>query len=571
MASADLACETTFCTWVHHHRDGLRIAECAHHTILMPCPTLLTSPLTVITRGGGDDGDGCVDDCQVDLHVVARSTSDKEVLAFAHVVWTPRRSCRGLRTVLGRVDGLLTIRVPEELELRPARCADPEGALPCPVVVAQPCQRYTLPLREVSNQAVIVLVLDGKASTELANRLPINFYPLCRPSEVDVEDRASLHLAIPAVHEPLLATTLVVGALHPYLSMRPVNCGIDLHRRISVQAQVEELVPALPQDHGGEIPTIVLPLHLLHRGPAAPRAADEDTLSFSQFDFDLLRECCLAVPETSLVHEAGDVIGCELLAEDIGLNLLPNTTWCRPYHRLARDVVDLRHGNRARHGNLIEVLQVDLARLLRAKFRLAPNVTSTIRTTESKRRHASERAVHHRVNGLRVEIARETADAQVRIELPTMGVRRTRPGVQHDDALEQTGNAGASFQVADVGLRARECQHGVPRLHGVPEGPDLDGISQGSPGSMALRQVDVSRLVLGLPHRGLDACLLRRSIGRGHARASAVLVDLRTQQTSALVDPVELVLAAFQVHEPDTLAARITVAALVEGETPPIW
>mmetsp|Transcript_57193 Transcript_57193/g.145049 ORF Transcript_57193/g.145049 Transcript_57193/m.145049 type:complete len:215 (+) Transcript_57193:1-645(+) len=112
MADTDLACETPFCTWVHHHRDGLRIAECANHTILMPGPTLLTSPLAVETRRGGDDGDGCVDDCQVDLHVVAGSTRDKEVPAFAHVVWTPRRRCRGLRAVLGWVDGLPLIRVP---------------------------------------------------------------------------------------------------------------------------------------------------------------------------------------------------------------------------------------------------------------------------------------------------------------------------------------------------------------------------------------------------------------------------------------------------------------------------
>mmetsp|Transcript_53005 Transcript_53005/g.134620 ORF Transcript_53005/g.134620 Transcript_53005/m.134620 type:complete len:243 (+) Transcript_53005:1681-2409(+) len=152
-----------------------------------------------------------------------------------------------------------------------------------------------------------------------------------------------------------------------------------------------------------------------------------------------------------------------------------------------------------------------------------------------------------------------------------MCIRWAHAGIKHQDALQKPGDTGASLQVADVGLGTREGKYRVPRLHGIPKRADLDRVSQRSPGAMALREREVPGLVAGLLHRRLDARLLRRPVRRRHRGAPAVLVDLRAQQASALLDPVLLILARLQVHEPNALPAGVAIARLIEGEAAAVW
>mmetsp|Transcript_124128 Transcript_124128/g.358945 ORF Transcript_124128/g.358945 Transcript_124128/m.358945 type:complete len:387 (+) Transcript_124128:284-1444(+) len=147
-----------------------------------------------------------------------------------------------------------------------------------------------------------------------------------------------------------------------------------------------------------------------------------------------------------------------------------------------------------------------------------------------------------------------------------MRIRWTSASSQHHDAFHQPRNPSGALQVADVGLGAGKRQNGIPRLHRVSQRAHLDGVAERRAGAMAFGEVDVPGLVASLPHRRLDARLLRWTVRRRHARAAAILIDLCAQQASALVQPVRLLVAAFEVDQADALASGVAVAALVEGK-----
>mmetsp|Transcript_114293 Transcript_114293/g.233766 ORF Transcript_114293/g.233766 Transcript_114293/m.233766 type:complete len:642 (+) Transcript_114293:851-2776(+) len=388
------------------------------------------------------------------------------------------------------------------------------------------------------------------------------------PLEVDLVDGAGRHLHISAVDDPLPALVGVAGALDPDLRPRLVDGWVQCQVLVLVQAEVEALVAAFPEDHRAAIPATTFALHLLHLLVAAPGAADVELVITLEVILSLL-DLHLAVPVAPGVGVAGDVIGREFLAKAIGHILLPLFGDGR--HGLACEVVDGPEGNGTSDGKLVELFHLHLPRGVDAELGIAPDVRSPVCASKAEGGDAGQGRVHAGVDGLRVEEARKAGHCQVRVQLPAVGVRRAGTRHEHEDALQETGAPCAAFQVANVGLRASEAKGHFAGLHDIAKGAHLDGISEGSTCAMALRQIDHPRLEAGFAHRGLDAGLLRWPIGGRHASTAPILVDSAAQHHSGLLPIVLNIVAGLEVHKPDSLSACIAVAALVEGEAAAHW
>mmetsp|Transcript_101275 Transcript_101275/g.309695 ORF Transcript_101275/g.309695 Transcript_101275/m.309695 type:complete len:275 (-) Transcript_101275:692-1516(-) len=151
-----------------------------------------------------------------------------------------------------------------------------------------------------------------------------------------------------------------------------------------------------------------------------------------------------------------------------------------------------------------------------------------------------------------------------------MHVRR-RCGVQEDGrTFQDASDAGGRLEVAYVALSARVRQRPVPALfHHSQQRAYLDRIPQGGPSAMAFNRRDVVGGDAGHAERRADHGLLRRPIGRGEARAPAILVGARARQARHAFFNHPVVFCQFEEEAPCTFPALVTVGGSVEREATP--
>mmetsp|Transcript_61524 Transcript_61524/g.144073 ORF Transcript_61524/g.144073 Transcript_61524/m.144073 type:complete len:296 (+) Transcript_61524:833-1720(+) len=148
-----------------------------------------------------------------------------------------------------------------------------------------------------------------------------------------------------------------------------------------------------------------------------------------------------------------------------------------------------------------------------------------------------------------------------------MAVWRCRAEVDHHDALRQTGDSGTSLQVGYIALRTGLQDWDLALMHHCHKRAYFNGISESSPGAVALCYGHSIWVDASEPHRLLDHCLLCWTVGSRQACTSAVLVGCCADERTNTLFFIALV-ALVQLHEnaSATFTALVTIGTAVEGE-----
>mmetsp|Transcript_58063 Transcript_58063/g.186554 ORF Transcript_58063/g.186554 Transcript_58063/m.186554 type:complete len:490 (-) Transcript_58063:717-2186(-) len=155
----------------------------------------------------------------------------------------------------------------------------------------------------------------------------------------------------------------------------------------------------------------------------------------------------------------------------------------------------------------------------------------------------------------------------MRIEAIQVAIRCAFPVHAQQDALGEAGNTSTAFAVANIGLGGGDGDRLSSRVlgHDLPVSTDLDRISQGGAGAMALGGVDLARVDADLFDHCLVAPLLRRPVRRSQRRTSAILVDLAPRQQGEVAALLVVVLQ-LEARGSSSLASRIPVCRHVVRE-----
>mmetsp|Transcript_32674 Transcript_32674/g.86970 ORF Transcript_32674/g.86970 Transcript_32674/m.86970 type:complete len:730 (+) Transcript_32674:96-2285(+) len=565
--------EHTGAVFVHRHRLRRPLVPGADDAVVASAPAVQALPddLGPPLREQGDD-DTAIVDLEAQAHELVDAALRHEVSALAEVVGpTGRADARG-GSGPRWVDRLLQVEVPQELELLPARCPETEGQLPSALLIWALGEREGLPRCPRANHAISVPKLEGVLGEARTRFLPRNHLPNVSPPESQFVGRPGRYLLISAVDDPALAGPPVVGPLHPDVRGRIVHRRIQPEGGVFIQAQEERLASCLAQDDGARVVTIFLRLKLLHMLPSRPRAADARHSARFQQPHGFV-QTLPAEPVRSAVDVAGDVVRGELVSEHVGPHpdlLAERSKWRLRWSGFPREVIDGGHADGTSHLDLVELLhrRPDVPpSSIRAVSAPAPDLGVRVRSRDAEGGHAGDDAVDLHVDDLVLEPHRPTCGVQVRVENPQVHIGWRCTVLAHKDTLDQADCACVGLLVAQVALRAGAHVRIVPgvRLLHAPQGADLDGVAQSCAGSVALRGRDVVGLDAGLPQRSFDAHLLRRTVGRRHAGAPAVLVEAAADDGRLLAVHVRAV-APLRVDHRRALALAVAVPRAVEGE-----
>mmetsp|Transcript_94959 Transcript_94959/g.307161 ORF Transcript_94959/g.307161 Transcript_94959/m.307161 type:complete len:461 (+) Transcript_94959:452-1834(+) len=143
---------------------------------------------------------------------------------------------------------------------------------------------------------------------------------------------------------------------------------------------------------------------------------------------------------------------------------------------------------------------------------------------ETQRGSIRDEAVRScRHNGL------ELLELDVRVQTRKVQIRRALQILQGQQALRQPTSAGGPLEVADARLHRAEHQLGAPALaQHVPQGAGLDRVAERRARAVAFHTTQRRTREPRLQQGGQDDPLLRRAVGCGQRRATAVLVDGQT-------------------------------------------
>ena len=146
--------------------------------------------------------------------------------------------------------------------------------------------------------------------------------------------------------------------------------------------------------------------------------------------------------------------------------------------------------------------------------------------------------------------------------------------LQRQDHLEDAGDTGRGFQMADVRLGRADQQRPVP-IAALTEdgcrGLDLDGVAQRCPRPVRLEVVHLGGRHPGRRQRLGDDPLLGDAVGHRQTARCAVLVDRATADDGS--DPVAVadrVLETLDDDDATTLAADVAVGGRVERLAPAV-
>ena len=155
-----------------------------------------------------------------------------------------------------------------------------------------------------------------------------------------------------------------------------------------------------------------------------------------------------------------------------------------------------------------------------------------------------------------------------------MQVFRNHTALHDEHGLDEAGDAGGRFQVAEVGLHGTDEQRLVgPAVLAVDpgDGVDLDRVADGRSGAVRFEVVDFRGRNAGLGQCGFDYLFERRFVRHGQADACAPMVDRRTADHGP--DPVAVGLRVAQALQHDhaaALAAHVAVRGRVKRLALPV-
>ena len=140
--------------------------------------------------------------------------------------------------------------------------------------------------------------------------------------------------------------------------------------------------------------------------------------------------------------------------------------------------------------------------------------------------------------------------------------------LEREQHLDQPGDAGRRFEMADVGLDGTDHQRPLAVMR-CPEDraqrPHLDRIAERSSGAVRLDVTDVSGVHAGVRERGADDLFLRLGIRRRQAVAAAVLIQGRSvNDTDDRVAIADRVRQPLQHHQAAALGANVSVGRRIE-------
>mmetsp|Transcript_89266 Transcript_89266/g.288500 ORF Transcript_89266/g.288500 Transcript_89266/m.288500 type:complete len:308 (-) Transcript_89266:1678-2601(-) len=252
--------------------------------------------------------------------------------------------------------------------------------------------------------------------------------------------------------------------------------------------------------------------------------------------------------------------GLGVLGRELNLPLLPILS--RDRHLLRGSVVDLLHD---------VLLHVPGAQRARRHQVRPPARRASVRAAEAEGEHAVVGRIALEAHTLGRDDAREANHVQVGIQTTQVAIRRALAVHAHQDTLDEARDSGTSLAMADVRLRGRDDHGIVPGVlgHDLSVGPNLDGVAQRRPGSVALGRVELGGLDATLLDGRIGASLLGRSVGRRQGRTPAILVHLAAGQ-QAVVTGLAVEILQLDGGGSCSLATRVAVGGGVVGEAAPL-
>jgi len=167
---------------------------------------------------------------------------------------------------------------------------------------------------------------------------------------------------------------------------------------------------------------------------------------------------------------------------------------------------------------------------------------------------------------------RPSVQRAFRRSLSKMKRRRQNPMLHGQQHLDHAGCAGGRQQMPDHGFDRADGALGRPPSGIAPETPQarqLGGIAHGSPGTVALDQVDIRGRPVGGGIRGLHGPELAFRVRGQQVPAQVVGKADPPDQTPDAVTLPQRVFQALEHQQPGTLADHQAVGIPVEGGTAP--
>mmetsp|Transcript_27377 Transcript_27377/g.79361 ORF Transcript_27377/g.79361 Transcript_27377/m.79361 type:complete len:420 (-) Transcript_27377:1097-2356(-) len=195
-------------------------------------------------------------------------------------------------------------------------------------------------------------------------------------------------------------------------------------------------------------------------------------------------------------------------------------------HEAVRPLLGGGHGLLDPAQGLLPGEQGPKAALRRSLVRIGPTLRARVRPAEAERGHAHDLIPGHGRAQLRVKDHRVSVDVQVGIQRSQVRIRRHQGSVEHQDDLDQPAYTGIGLLVAHMRLGRDMCDRRVLAVvhHHPAHGADLDGVTEGSAGAMALAEEHILRSEARLAQALPDALLLRGPVRRREARTPAILI-----------------------------------------------
>lgn len=170
-------------------------------------------------------------------------------------------------------------------------------------------------------------------------------------------------------------------------------------------------------------------------------------------------------------------------------------------------------------------------------------------------------------------VERRGREVDLRVGMGQMQARHQVAVAQHQQRLEEPGDAGGRHRVADIALDAAErAGPGVrsPRAERIDQGLHLDRVAQRGAGAVGLDVADPARIdAEALPDRE-DQIALRREVRRGEAVRAPILVDAAALDHA--VDAVAVGQGAaerLEHHRPHALGGHEAIRRGIEAPAPP--
>ncbi|GAA5701424.1 hypothetical protein Save01_02235 [Streptomyces avermitilis] len=174
----------------------------------------------------------------------------------------------------------------------------------------------------------------------------------------------------------------------------------------------------------------------------------------------------------------------------------------------------------------------------------------------------------------RVDADAELRHGDGRVRGRVVQGRRDLPVAHGQYGLEEAGDTGGAFEVADVRLDGADQQRLPGRTPGAENGPDgggLDGIAGGGSGAVQLHIADGGRGDSGLFVRGGQHRFLAGAVRDGQPLAAAVVVHRAAREDAVDVVAVgDRVGERLEYDDATALAAHIAVGPRVEGVAVPV-